>query len=176
MKKLIVLFILLLPVMANAQKEVQGSYSKAIMYEDKDFVPRAFQKIMIVTGLHDLDKEEKIKKEFVKLGIVTVSAIDLLPPIKEYTQEEKNVIYKSNNIDGVVKFEIVDKTTTGFSGVGSTSKVELKLSLQDVTTDKLAVMFIGHTLISSLYMDKAQLNFLKNVMKHFKPVLTNQKK
>ena len=74
-----------------------------------------FSKLLVSAPFQDLETRRIAESSFVnkfnELGIEAVMAIDLIPPIKVYTEEEINKIINTNHIDGVLIATLTDYYT-----------------------------------------------------------------
>lgn len=164
----IVAIIMFSSMTAFSQKEIKTIYGDAVIYVNKDYVTHAFSKLLIITGSHDRDMNTKILTLFSKNGVVALSSMDLLPPIKEYSDEEIKKICAENNVDGIVKITVKDKQKSNARVLAQT-KFYLEASLYDLKSNITAVNFVGNA--AAMEIDKAVYNYFRAIMDELKPLL-----
>ena len=73
-----------------------------------------YKKIMVYGNSRDIDFRKTLEADlvnaFTEKNITTVSSIDLISPIKEYSSEEIQNIFIENNIDGYLSVAVVSAT------------------------------------------------------------------
>jgi hypothetical protein len=103
-----------------------------------------FDKIMVSAPFQDLEVRKQTEGQFVEdlryYGVDAVAAIDLLPPIKQYSGEEIAAVIEEHDIDGVMTIALTDAyDEQGYvppttSTTGSTSINESSVYSQSTTT------------------------------------------
>lgn len=103
-----------------------------------------FDKIMVSAPFQDLELRKQTEGEFVEdlryYGVDAVAAIDLLPPIKQYSDEEIAAVIDKHDIDGVMTIALTDAySEQGYvppttSTTGSTSITNSSIYSQSTTT------------------------------------------
>lgn len=75
-----------------------------------------FKNILVIANFNDLKlrraTEEATIKEFTTIGKKAFSALSLLPPVKEYTEEQVNAVLVENEIDCIVDFSLLSQELT----------------------------------------------------------------
>jgi hypothetical protein len=161
--KLLIIAAVLLPLFTHAQKEIKSIDGQATMFVNEQFSKREFKKILIISPIVKLSEYDKIIDQFKKIGVTAIPGVQLLPPIKEYTNDEVKQICEKNNIDGIVNVEVTDtKQVNGITPLAAKSdRIEMKLSLNDLS-GAMAVNFIGRSFAPSA--EKGVLKFVKVVI------------
>ena len=71
------------------------------------------KKLMIFASSQDLSFKKTVEQAFFEAffekGYLSFQSIELLPPIRQYTNEEITKIYQNNNIDGLLIIIVMDE-------------------------------------------------------------------
>ncbi|GHM98791.1 hypothetical protein WSM22_02810 [Cytophagales bacterium WSM2-2] len=151
MKLIVTFFIYMICIESIlAQRQIGVSGTQATVYEDPEFVKRDFKKVVIKTGVDDMDQDEKVMKEFESLKVEKISWLKLFPPIKEYNDSSVARICKSNGVDGIIK--MVEKSTEVGAGVYAqgSKRAKFELTVIDVATMTNVAKYTGGTAITAL--------------------------
>lgn len=164
----------LISISCLAQKEIDNINGHATMYANADYKGSGFKKILVITGLHQKEENEKALRDLQRLGVTVVTDSELLPPIKEYSADEVKAICEKNGVSGLMKFEVLNKDGVGgFTRAtnGRTSKVEMQLTLTDVAQNVNAVTFSGRVFARTTDGAQAIQKFIKTVSEDLTPIL-----
>ncbi|MGC8898745.1 MAG: hypothetical protein ACP5ON_11015 [Bacteroidota bacterium] len=75
-----------------------------------------FRKILVVAPFSDIGLRKQTENAFIAQfhlsGVNAISSIELIPPVKEYTEQELLNILQQNNIDGVLVVALQDYWTS----------------------------------------------------------------
>jgi hypothetical protein len=76
---------------------------------------RNYRTLLVSAPFQNLEErkvaEDALVEEFSKLNLVVLRAIDIIPPVKEYSNEEFKTIFAEKNIDGVLIVQLTDAYT-----------------------------------------------------------------
>jgi len=131
-----------------------------------------YQKFLIMTHFSNIKLRQDMETVFVEMfkdmGIEAIRSIDILPPFKQYTEEEIQGTIKENNIDGL--FVIILKGTDSdtvytYSGYGFYSTkydyFQFEVKLIDPRTDEVSWIATSTT-TSSEAQDKMIIHSICN--------------
>ena len=104
MKKLLILLISFLLFVSCATTKISS-------FKNPDIDFSNYQKMLILGNSRDIDFRKTIETDlvtaFTEQSIGAVSSIELISPVKEYTDEEIQKILSENNIDGYLSVAVV---------------------------------------------------------------------
>lgn len=104
MKKLLILLISFLLFVSCATTKISS-------FKNSDIDFSNYQKMLILGNSRDIDFRKTIETDlvtaFTEQSIGAVSSIELISPVKEYTDEEIQKILSENNIDGYLSVAVV---------------------------------------------------------------------
>lgn len=104
MKKLLILLISFLLFVSCATTKISS-------FKNPDIDFSNYQKMLILGNSRDIDFRKTIETDlvtaFIEQSIGAVSSIELISPVKEYTDEEIQKILSENNIDGYLSVAVV---------------------------------------------------------------------
>lgn len=104
MKKLLILLISFLFFVSCATTKISS-------FKNPDIDFSNYQKMLILGNSRDIDFRKTIETDlvtaFTEQSIGAVSSIELISPVKEYTDEEIQKILSENNIDGYLSVAVV---------------------------------------------------------------------
>lgn len=104
MKKLLILLISFLLFVSCATTKISS-------FKNPDIDFSNYQKMLILGNSRDIDFRKTIETDlvtaFTEQSIGAVSCIELISPVKEYTDEEIQKILSENNIDGYLSVAVV---------------------------------------------------------------------
>lgn len=150
------------------QKQIKSIHGNATMFVNEDYVQRDFSKLLLITGSIDPDTNEKIQGQFKKVGIETVTSLKLMPPVKEYSDEEVMEICQKNNIDGIVRVKVTGQEKSNARALAQTL-YNLEVTVTDIQENLNAVNFIGTS--SSMKLDKAIQDYFRAIMEELTPII-----
>lgn len=160
---MILVMVITTVITSSAQKKLKSkNIARGTVYINAEYKPRQFSKILLITPSHHLETNDKMKQEFVKMGIVAVTNLELLPPVKEYTDADIKEICEKNNVDGILK---VGYKSTGTRQPGLLEPIvdyEFDVRLEDLKQNLNAVTFLGWAEANS--QDKATHKFIKAII------------
>lgn len=161
---------------------------KAFVYRNPEYITREFAKILVVTNVRNKDKkwENRFLKDFSQNGIKVVGELDLLPPIKEYSEDEVKRICDKNEIDGIFTVVLTDRdissyttygyafsqsTVWGFSIPNTQQKVFAELTLFDVRLGQNAAVIYGNSRYGGIYdsTDRLLRRFTRMAVNQLRP-------
>lgn len=151
-----------------AQKEIKSIHGYAKMFVNADHTPRTFSKLLLITASIDEETNEKIKAQFAKAGIETITSLEVMPPVKEYSDDDVQKICERNGVDGIVRVKVTGQEKSNARALAQT-RYDLEVTLFDIRTNVNAVNFIGTS--SSMKLDKAIHDYFRAIMEEFKPIL-----
>lgn len=86
--------------------------TKMSSFTNPDIKISTYKKILVFGNTRDIDfrktLEADLVNEFTSNGKNAVSRINIVSPLKEYTQNELNQIYAENEIDCIVSVSVID--------------------------------------------------------------------
>lgn len=104
MKKLLILLISFLLFVSCATTKISS-------FKNPDIDFSNYQRMLILGNSRDIDFRKTIETDlvtaFTEQSIGAVSSIELISPVKEYTDEEIQKILSENNIDGYLSVAVV---------------------------------------------------------------------
>lgn len=152
-----------------AQKEIKSIHGNATMFVNGEYQPREFAKLLLITGSIDQETNKKIQGQFQKMGVPTVTSLEVMPPVKEYTDEEVKVICEKNNVDGIVQVKITGQEKSNARALAQTL-YNLEVTVIDLKSNLNAANFIGTS--SSMKLDKAIHDYFRAIMEELRPIVT----
>lgn len=82
-------------------------------FTDPDFIGQKFEKICVNAEFEDYKYKQMLEKSFVdnfrEVGVYAVAAGNLLPPTREWTNEEIDKMLEKNNIDAYLSISWTDR-------------------------------------------------------------------
>jgi hypothetical protein len=88
------------------------AHTKITSVVDPDFRNASYSKVLIISTFSDLLYKEIIEKSFensfLDNKILSIAGSNILPPTREYSNEEISAILKSNGIDGILVLGLED--------------------------------------------------------------------
>ena len=161
--KLIVLLIIAL-ISTNC------THTRVVSFTDPEAINKSYNRIGVVANVDDLSDRLAIEKQMVKTllenGVNAISSLKLLPPTRDFTLEQENVIFNNNNIEALAVIQIDDsgyfvstepmsintetrkkhgkkvkRTTVSGGGTEHKAFSKLRVSLVDIESNKS--MWIG---------------------------------
>lgn len=113
MKLKIVLFVIV------ALLTLEGCASTTITsFKDPQYKTTTFNRILVIANFSNLQRrwrvETQLVKEFQRIGVFAIEYLNLFPPTRDYTDEEKINQLVNNNIDS---FIMIDAGESGVSQV-----------------------------------------------------------
>lgn len=151
MKTLITLLALMLSLSVSAQKKIGSSFGGDVgnVFVNEEYKPKKFKKILVISSVMDEKMNKKIMEAFSDLKVPMVNWIEVLPPVKEYTDDERKAIYEKNGIDGVINIKTID--TDRQTVLYATSTImKFESEFVDLSTNTNAAKFVGQTTLGSL--------------------------
>lgn len=111
LKRIIVLLIIALLVLfivgCSKTDLIKSSVNSVV---DPEFVNVKYNNILVFSSISDIGWRKKIEtsvsNELSKSGVISYNSIDLLPPTKEYNQEDLNKVIDKYDIEGVLILNI----------------------------------------------------------------------
>ena len=149
-----------------AQKEFKGYSVRGTMYVNGDYTRRPFPKLLIFTSLFDKKINKKILDEFEKIQLNAINSLNVLPPVKDYTQEELMTFYREYDFDYVITTEVKDRIAD--EGVLTQ---QIQVTLFDVEKNNKAVIFVGRALSTTSDQDRAIHKFFRAAVKELAPII-----
>lgn len=177
-KTILTIYAITLCFVVSAQKEIKSIYGNATMFVNPEFTPREFSKLLLITGTIDKDTNAKIQNQFKKIGMETVASLDVMPPVKEYTDDDLKAICSRYNVDGIVRVKVTDKDESshgkGLIAIQFESQTifNLEVSLFDVNNNVLAVNFVGTS--ASTKEDKAIRDYFRAIITDLESIVKKQ--
>jgi hypothetical protein len=171
MKYILIVVALWVPSLVIAQKEIKTIDGQATMYVNADYAKKEIKKVLVMADIHQADEFEKIVTQFKKMGVQAMTSAQLLPPVKEYSPEDIDKICATNQIDAIVKIEIINTSTgTGMSKFTKAvnDRIEMELTMQDLRGVTI-VKFIGRSFAPT--KAKGMQKFVKAVSTELKEML-----
>lgn len=140
---------------AHAQKRLGSSISgdKGNVFVNAEYSPKKFNKILVVTPLMDEKFNSKIMDALKDIQAPMVNWISVLPPVKEYTEDDKKAIYAKHAIDGVIDIKILQSETQSYLYATGTT-VTFETDFIDLSTNTNAAKFTGQTTLGTLSTNK----------------------
>lgn len=166
----IIMAIVVLVTPTLAQKKISSIHGNATMFVNADHSPRTFSKLLLITGSIDEDINKKIQAQFQKVGIETITSLEVMPPVKEYSDEDIKRICEKNGVDGIVTVKVKGQEKSNARALAQT-RYDLEVTLFDITANMNSVNFVGTS--SSMKLDKAIHDYFRAIMEELQPMLTN---
>lgn len=154
-RMLMIAALLVATVSANAQKRIGSSLSgdKGNVFVNEDYTPKKFNKIMVVTPLMDEKFNNKILDALDDVPASLVTWVKVLPPVKEYSEDDKKAIYAKHGIDGIIDIKTLDSETQSVLYATSTT-VTFETYFIDLANNTNAAKFTGQTVLGSFTTNK----------------------
>lgn len=158
----------------DAQKAFKmGGFSTSVegtIYLAKDYKPATFSRLLIFTGVHDVEINRLVIEEFGKIGIAAFNGVGHFPPVRDYRPEEYDTFFDEMQIDGLIHAVIKDKWTTG----DDTFKCEVELSLEDLRTHTTVATVFAYVRSSYDDPDKGVATFFRAFVREFNMILKGE--
>lgn len=159
----------------NAQKAFKlNTYAATLtgtIYVARDYKPVTFSRILVFTGVHNVEINRFVIDEFGKIGVAAFSGVGHFPPVRDYTSDEYENFFDERQIDGIIRTTIKDKWTTSDDILTS----EVELSLIDVRTDMPVATVFAYVRSHSADPDRGMAAFFKAVVRELDVVFKSER-
>lgn len=151
-----------------SQKKISSIHGNATMFVNTEHQPHEFSKLLLITGSVDEETNKKIQAQFQKIGIETITSLQVMPPVKVYSDEDVKAICQKHSVDGIVRVAVKGQEKSNARALAQTT-YDLEVTLFDIQDDVIAVNFVGTS--SSMKLDKAIHDYFRAIMEELKPIL-----
>lgn len=159
---------------AEAQKAFRMGGSSAIatgtIYVDPEYVAPELSRVLVFTGVHNVDVNRSVIEEFGKIGVAAFNGVAFFPPIKEYTQEEIEAFCRERHINGIIDTHINDRWISE-----EIISMEIELSLVNVGDNSNIAAVFGFVRSAHADPDKGMAKFFEAVVKELDPILKGER-
>lgn len=162
--KHLILIMAMVPTLVFGQKEIKSIDGQATLFLNSEHTSRPFKKLLIISDVIKSDASKKITDQFSKAGIEAVTSLDLMPPVKEYSEDDIKQICTKHNIDGIVRIILTNRTSTNGVMTNTGSKMEFKVTVEDVEAGTNAATFVGRSFAPASNPEKGVLKFVKTII------------
>ncbi len=101
-------------------------------FKDPDFVGKSFHRILVIAPFSDLEYRDTAEKAFIfwfsEFSVDAISSIRIMPPTRDYSNEEFNNVLSKNKIEAVLVITLTDAFTSEAYVPGS-SRTDAKATL-----------------------------------------------
>lgn len=151
-----------------AQTEFKTKWANGTIYVKQNYTAPQISRIIIFSGVHDMDVNKKIVDLFYEMGIRATNGYLLFPPLENHTEEELTTLARQKGFDAMIWVDIKNKMMINEYAI----RMEVDLSVHDIQKNIKYLRVLGYTFSDVPPLDKGIFRFFNAVVPELNSALT----